>query len=98
MFQRHARKDHERQRHQDRHFGADRRHDGEDLRYDTGRNSVEPKPLLGEGGACQSASRLHRSQGAYSQLEAHFWVTVIDHQCPWLAVACGADVVQAPLK
>ena len=35
---------------------------------------------------------------AYSQLEAHFWVTVIDHQCPWLAVACGADVVQAPLK
>jgi hypothetical protein len=25
-------------------------------------------------------------------------VTVIDHECPWLAVACGADVVQAPLK
>jgi hypothetical protein len=25
-------------------------------------------------------------------------VTVIDHHCPCLAVACGADVVQAPLK
>jgi len=35
---------------------------------------------------------------AYCQLEAHFWVTVIDHHCPCLAVACGADVVQAPLK
>jgi hypothetical protein len=35
---------------------------------------------------------------ACSQLETHFLVPVIDHQCPWLAVACGADVVQAPLK
>ena len=84
MFQRHARKDHERQRHQDRHFGADRRHDGEDLRYDTGRNSVEPKPLLGDGGACQSRALLESClRGSCKRVDRSWtiWHTAADVGC-----------------